>query len=419
MLFDRCQTGYMIVRAVRVVLPVAVMALAAGALSACSVLGAPTPPQVTSPIGTVAPAPTPTPTVTRHPGQGPACPTNDCFTLSMTGDMLFHAGLWKPAALPAPVGGLYNNFLPLLEGQSAYLTQADIAMCHQETPFSPYGGPYTGYPIFSSPPEIAHAAKAIGYDACTTSSNHTIDGGHEGIVRTLDVLDSLGLKHTGSYRTPEEAQKELIMETPAGKVSFIAATFSLNGNLNEFDWQVKYPLDADTAIARAKKARAAGADVVVGVMHAGTEYSNEADIQQIQYARALIDSGEFDLVYGHHPHAIQPMEFYHGKWIIYSLGNGISESSFDYPQNNEFLIVRTQFSKSAAGTWSVSDMAWAAATNKQNGAYKWCSVASDAPQGVCQSPTFDAGVRERTRKTVNAMGAEAAGAHEWLVTSGK
>jgi poly-gamma-glutamate synthesis protein (capsule biosynthesis protein) len=172
-------------------------------------------------------------------------------------------------------------------------------------------------------------------------------------------------------------------------------------------------------IAKAAKARELGADVVIGVQHAGTEYSSEADIQQINNAHALIDSGQFDMVYGHHPHSIQPMEFYNGKWIVYSLGNGISESSGDYPVNNEFLIMRAQFSKAKDGTWSVSDMAWAAATNKQEGIYRWCSVASDAPQGICQSPEFDAGVRERTRATVNAMGAEAAGAHEWLVTQDK
>lgn len=359
---------------------------------------------------------TPTPTPTVNAGIGPDCPGVNCFTVSMTGDMLFHAGLWRPAALPEPVNGLYNDFMPLLEGQSRYLTQSDIAMCHQETPFSEYGGPYLGYPVFSSPPEIAHTAKAIGYDACTTASNHTVDQGYEGVVRTLNVLDAVGLQHTGSYRSPEEAEQVLIMDTPAGKVSFIESTFSVNGNYNEFDWQVNYPLDPDVMIARATKARELGADIVIGVMHAGTEYSDEADIQQIGVGHALVDSGQFDFVYGHHPHAIQPIEFYNGKWIAYSLGNGISESSGEFPQNNEFLILRVQFSQDKAGTWTVNDLAWSVATNKQNGVYKWCSVASDAPQGVCQSPEFDANVREKTRATVNAMGAEANGLHEWLIT---
>lgn len=397
----------------RGILSLAMAAVVALSLGACAEADK-------APVPTVTPsAVAATKTPEKIPGIGPECPGMKCFTVSMTGDMLFHAGLWRPAALPEPVNGLYNDFMPLLEGQAAYLNKSDLAMCHQETPFSNYGGPYLGYPVFSSPPEIAHTAKAIGYDACTTASNHTVDQGYEGVVRTLNVLDSVGLQHTGSYRSPEEAQQVLIMDTPAGKVSFIESTFSVNGNYNEFEWQVNYPLDPDVMIARAQQARDAGAEVVIGVMHAGTEYSDEADIQQINVAHALVDSGLFDMVYGHHPHAIQPVEFYNGKWIAYSLGNGISESSGEFPQNNEFLILRVQFSQDVAGAWSVSDIAWAVATNKQNGVYKWCSVASDAPQGVCQSPEFDANVREKTRATVNAMGAEANGLHEWLVTQDK
>jgi poly-gamma-glutamate synthesis protein (capsule biosynthesis protein) len=155
---------------------------------------------------------------------------------------------------------------------------------------------------------------------------------------------------------------------------------------------------------------------VVGVVHAGTEYSSYPDAQQLNVSRALVDSGLIDFVYNHHTHSVQPIELYNSTWIAYGLGNGISESSSEYPVNNEFLTVRVQFAKQKDGTWRTTDLAWMAATNKQNGQYKWCSVASDAPQGICQSEAFDAGVRERTRKTVNAMGADAAGAHEWLIS---
>lgn len=374
---------------------------------------------VAEPSSTPTATPTPTPTPTRNPGLGPECPTDDCFSIVATGDMLFHDGLWVPAAIPTDAQGRNYDFYPLLEGQAAYLNKADIAVCHQETPFAEVGQAPQGYPMFNTPWELAVTEKQLGYDACTTASNHTVDMGYAGVVRTLNVFDSLGIKHTGSYRTPYEAEKILIMDTPAGKVAFITATFSLNGNWNEFEWQADYPLDPDRMIAKAIKARELGADVVIGVQHAGTEYSKIPDVQQINNAHALIDSGQFDMVYGHHTHSIQPMEFYNGKWIVYSLGNGISESSEAYPVNNEFLIMRAQFAKAADGTWSVSDMAWAPATNRQNGAYKWCSVASDAPQGICQSASFDAGVRERTRATVNAMGAEAAGAREWLITAEK
>lgn len=377
---------------------------------------------VVSVVGCAAEPPEVIPTATRaqnptdNPGIGPACPTANCFTVAATGDMLIHSALWNPAAIDTNSLGQNYDFVPLLQGQSAYLNQADIAVCHQDAPLTQIGEPPAGYPIFNTPWELAVAEKAVGYDACTTAGSHTLDMGYSGVVRTLDVLDENGIKHTGSYRSPSEADKVLIMDTPAGRVAFISHTSTVNNMYNEYGWQVNYPLEPDVMIARAAQARAQGADVVIGVQHAGNLYDTQPNARQISNAHALIDSGMFDMVYGHHPHAVQPMELYKGKWIVYSLGNGISKILSEYTVNNEFLIMRAQFSKATDGTWSVSDMAWAPATNRNDGVYRWCSVASDSPQGVCLSQVLDAEIRKRTIATVNSMGANAAGAHEWLVT---
>lgn len=349
-------------------------------------------------------------------GLGPECPTAQCFTMMVNGDMLFHDGLWVPAALNPPVNGQNFDFMPLLEGQQRYINQSDLAICHMETPFAPSGGPYLGFPFFATPPELATTIKQLGYDACTQASNHSVDQGTEGLNRTIDVFDSLGIPHTGTYKSEEASQELLILDVNGVEVALIEFTFSLNGLRAEFPWQVNYPIDSERMIVQAQQAREQGAELVIGVLHAGNEYASYPNSQQLEVSRALIDSGLFDFVYNHHTHSIQPIEFYNGKWIAYGVGNGISESSEEYPVNNEFLNVRVQFAKQVDGTWATTDLAWSAATNKQNGRYKWCSVASDAPQGVCQSATFDTGVRERTRKTVNAMGADAAGAREWLVT---
>ena len=71
---------------------------------------------------------------------------------------------------------------------------ADLAICHLETPLAPAGGPFTGYPSFSVPPQIASAIAATGYDTCSTASNHTIDKGEAGVARTLAALDAARVK---------------------------------------------------------------------------------------------------------------------------------------------------------------------------------------------------------------------------------
>ncbi len=371
---------------------------------------------------TESPSPEPEPTPEPQPGAGPACPTDHCVSVAVAGDLLFHEGLWSPFAIPANDAGQNFDFTPLLEGAKPYLDRSDLAICQMETPLAPVGGPYAGYPNFNTPPEVADTAKAIGFDVCTTASNHSVDMGTEGLVRTLDKLDAVGLQHTGTYRAEGERDVPLIVEANGVKIAVITSTFSVNGNFNEHEWQVDYReeeprVDPERAIAKATKAREMGAELVIGVQHIGEEYWSEPTGGQMELAHQLHDSGQFDFVYQHHAHAIQPLENYNGKWILYGTGNFISESAPPENRvNNEFLLTRVQFAKQPDGGWTTNDLAWTAATNTQAGGYKWCSVMPDQPQGVCQSPEIDAGVLERTRATVNAMGAAESGAREWLIT---
>ena len=370
-------------------------------------------PAPSNPATTPAATPTPEPT----PGKGPACTALRCTSVLVTGDMLVHAQLWQQARLDAAAAGdaAGMDFVPLLEGQRRYLEKSDLAICHLETPVADPGGPFSAYPSFNVPPQIIPAVRAIGYQACTTASNHTIDQGTGGLARTLDALDAAGVAHTGSYRTEAEARDILIMDTGAARIAVVDATYGLNGLVPEAAWQVDM-LDSAVMIAKAKQARALGADIVLGAMHAGDEYSTVPNAQQQEVARALADSGEFNLVYGHHSHSVLPIELHNGTWIVYGLGNAITELSPWYTVNNEGLLVRVQFSQDDAGKWAASDLAWAPSVIIRN-PYRWCSVAADAPQGTCAGAAADAATRQRSQAVVESMGAAEAGAHELLISS--
>jgi len=366
-----------------------------------------------APESTTAAPPSSTPTPT--PGKGPACAADRCASVVVTGDMLVHDQLWEQARADALATGAKGlDFGPLLEGQRKYIEQSDLAICHLETPVAGPTGPFSSYPSFNVPPQIITAAQQVGYQACTTASNHTVDRGTAGLVRTLDALDAAGVQHTGSYRTEADSQGVLILQTAAAKIAVISATYGLNGQLPEAAWQVDM-LDADVMIAKAKKARDLGADIVLGAMHAGDEYSSVPNAEQTKVAHALADSGQFTMIYSHHSHSVLPIEQYKGTWIVYGLGNGITELSPTYRVNNEGLLVRAQFSQDPAGNWTASDLAWAPSVIVR-GPYRWCSVASDAPQGPCAGAAAAAATRQRTQTVVESMGAAAAGAHELLIT---
>nr|WP_231709713.1 CapA family protein [Arthrobacter zhangbolii] len=383
-------------------------------------MGAPEPdgagePSGRAPSSSVAPTP-PSPTADPSiPGKGPACPTANCFSLMLAGDLLVHPQLWDQAAADAAATGKGPlDYEPLLAGQEAYIAASDLAVCHMETPVAEPDGPYAGYPMFNVPPQILTAAASAGYQACTTASNHTMDAGTAGLNRTLGVLDSLGMEHTGSYASEADAGKPMILPTEGGSVAVIEATYGLNGLQAEYPWQVDM-LDAGMMIAKARTARDQGADVVVGAIHAGDEYASAPNTQQVETAHALADSGEFDFIYGHHTHSVLPIENYNGTWIVYGLGNAVTELSPWYDVNNEGLIVRAQFARDDDGAWTVSDLAWAPSVIVRD-PYRWCSVAADLPQGECASSAQREAVRARTIPVVESMGAAGAGAQEWLVT---
>ena len=144
------------------------------------------------------------------------------------------------------------------------MEEADLAVCHLETSLAPPAGPYSAYPTFSAPPQIAPALRWAGYDACTTASNHTVDAGFEGVVRTVDTLDRAGLAHTGSYATRRDSRRPTLVTADAGgsevTVGLVSATYGLNGLPvpSEAPWSVDL-IDVAKIEARARVARRAGA----------------------------------------------------------------------------------------------------------------------------------------------------------------
>ena len=195
----------------------------------------------------------------------------------------------------------------MLGGIAPFLAEADLSLCNLETPLAPKGGPYRGYPMFTVPQEIVPALKAVGYDGCTTASNHSMDGGVEGVIRTLDALKDAG--HGFHRLLPErgDARKPLLTQAGGAKVAVIAGTYSLNGVAEDAPWRVD-DIDEASLVARARAARAAGADIVLAAIHDGAEYTDRPTAGQRSLYRALADSGEFDFIYSHHTHSVLPIE---------------------------------------------------------------------------------------------------------------
>lgn len=298
----------------------------------------------------LAPSPTMTPTHATPRSAKPEAGLK-AVTVVMNGDLLLHNTLWFGAQEDARRTGQRGkdayDFAPLLADLKPVISGADLAICHQEVPLAPKGGPYRNYPSFAAPPQIVAAIKTAGYDLCTTASNHTIDQGFSGLKRTLDDLDRVKIQHTGSARTQAEQGKPTIFQTSQGvKIAVVAGTFSLNGIAlpTGKPWAVNL-LDAAAMIAQAQRAKRAGADIVLAAMHAGTEYSSAENEQQVALAKALTASPDIDVVYGHHAHVVQPWTKVNNKWVIYGLGNLVAQHKTQVERGYEGVTARLTFSQ--------------------------------------------------------------------------
>lgn len=231
-----------------------------------------------------------------------------------------------------------NNYIYV----KPYIENADLAICNLETTFG--GKPYFGYPIFSSPEELADALKDSGFDVISTANNHMNDKGSAGIIATQNVLRARDLPYTGS-RLSETEPRYCMSNAKGVKVATIAYTYETTSNngvtingipvasesqnlINSFSYT---NLDAELEKINSvvKDARAAGADIVIMFMHWGEEYQLEPNSYQIKMAEYFARTAKVDIVFGSHPHVIQKLDNIDGVPVYYSLGNYISNQRME------------------------------------------------------------------------------------------
>ncbi len=283
-------------------------------------------------------------------------------SLLMGGDLLWHNTVWQSAEADAALTGAAGryDFDPMFAALRPLIRDADLALCHEEVPFALPGRPLQSYPVFAAPPQIAPWIASIGFDACTTASNHAVDQGFEGLQHTADLLEAHGVEPIGTFRTARERREPVILTTEQGvRVGVVAGTYSLNGfPLPEGrPWSVSM-WDQRNLLDQAQAARAAGADIVVVHLHGGDEYSHLPNADQVALVERLTASPAVDLVLGEHAHVVQPITKVNGTWVVYGMGNMIAQQEPDRPRTYEGITVRFEFRERPDGRFRVTEAAY-------------------------------------------------------------
>ncbi|WP_010098146.1 CapA family protein [Ornithinibacillus scapharcae] len=254
------------------------------------------------------------------------------ISIAAIGDMLIHNSVYNDAKVENGY-----DFKPMLERVKPYLSNATISIANQETMIGGEEIGLSSYPRFNSPTEVGDVLKWAGVNVVTLANNHTLDKGEEAIQRAIEHWETIDMTYSGAYKDSQDRDRIRVVETNEGiSVAILSYTYGTNGiPVPEGKDYLVNLIDREMIASEIKEAKDL-ADIVVLGLHFGNEYERLPNQDQKDLVQFVADEGA-DVVLGHHPHVLQPVEWVYGEngnqtLVIYSLGNFLSGQDEFYRQ---------------------------------------------------------------------------------------
>ena len=205
---------------------------------------------------------------------------------------------WYESSYIQTIGDDYSYPFKLVR---EYFEADDFTMANLETTLTKDGAPADKLFTFRGPAEYTEIFTGSSVEAVTLANNHSMDFGTVGTEDTYAALEAVNIP----YGTENQAQ---IVTTPNGLKLGIYCAFN------------SYMPNPEKCVAAIEQLKDDGADYIICAFHWGIELHVRPEQYQIDLAYACIDAGA-DLIFGSHPHCLQPIEEYNGGVILYSMGN--------------------------------------------------------------------------------------------------
>ena len=285
------------------------------------------------------------------------------FTVAAVGDFLSEAAVNGAAAGYAPTGVRFD-YEPLLRPIEPVIQSVDLAICHMETPIGAPGATVGlagkssyGLNLIAAAAELPGDLVRVGFDRCSTASNHSYDLGIDGIRTTLEAFDAVGISHTGTARTADEATPTVV-DVNGVNVAHVAFARNSNSGFPAEWWRLRQAVTATNVIDDVAAARSAGAEVVIVSVHLFVEMLSAPTADDRAMIEQIIAQSHPDLVIIHGPHVVQPVERVGGTLVYWSLGNFISgmgvpgRNKYADPRTLDGLMATVRFTQQGDGSWT-------------------------------------------------------------------
>lgn len=303
-------------------------------------------------------------------------------TLAAVGDIM----MYSDQIAAAKISDTEYDFSSCFDAISPYTVSPDLTVGNLELNFTgtePYGGNPRAIPYFNAPEVLASNLADIGFDILQTGNTYSIMNGITGLQSTIKFLNQAGIDHIGTHATdPAESGSGgvVLREVNGISFAFIGFTKGVNGmtlptnnpyavDLLYTDYNSNYKqIDTTSILERVDAAKATNADVIIAMLHWGSEYDLEISDSQKDIQDLLFRNG-VDVILGSHSHVVGPMEMVEVEttdgekkecFVAYSLGNFISSMSNDdnaYTQDS--VILNLEFTKSGeTGNTAITDVSY-------------------------------------------------------------
>lgn len=243
--------------------------------------------------------------------------TKKRISLFAVGDILIHESVYKDAYVNEKDSYDFHYMFTEVE---PIIKKYDLKFCNQESTIGGKTLGISGYPSFNSPDEIGDELVNLGFNLISLANNHALDKGEDAILYSNSYWKDKNVITAGAYSNSEERDQINIYEQNGIKYAFLSYTTLSNGRVKK-DYLVNmYSAEKAKRDIESIKDKV---DVILVSMHWGVENYNNPNESQRQIAEYLSGLG-VNIIIGHHPHVVQPVEYIDNTLVIYSLGNFIS-----------------------------------------------------------------------------------------------
>lgn len=239
------------------------------------------------------------------------------ITIGMIGDILLHHPLYT-----------YDNYDISFSAVKDEMIGTDFLLANQESLPGGVELGLSGYPNFNSPKHIIRDLKANGVDLLSIANNHTLDQKESGLLKAIGHMKEYGMPYIGAYESVEDRGTKRIFDVKGVRVGVLAYTYSLNGAAIPKGKGYLVSLITKDRMETEIREMKAEADLTVVSIHWGDEYVLQPSERQEELAEWLA-SQDVDIIFGHHPHVLQPYAKIGNTEVFYSLGNFFSAQAFD------------------------------------------------------------------------------------------